>query len=143
MLGQEVTIREDGRERRVTAAEAFLLHMTKRGLDGDSAAARSLMAAIEAAREVHGPGGYGASQTIVVSWISPGTVNSAMEALRMGTKLDRYRPTARMVIEPWLVEEALARFGDKRLSRDEQAKVVKATRTPHKVRWPDWWEVRP
>ncbi len=70
-------------------------------------------------------------------------MNSAMEALRIGTKLDRYRPTARIAIEPWLVEEALARFGDKRLSRDEQAKVVKATRTPHKVRWPDWWEVRP
>ena len=24
----------------------------------------------------------------------------------------------------------------------EQAKVVRATRTPHKVRWPEWWGVR-
>jgi hypothetical protein len=39
VLGQEVTIRENGRERRVTAAEAFLPQLTKRGLDGDSAAA--------------------------------------------------------------------------------------------------------
>ena len=45
-----VTIREDGVERRVTAAEAFLLHVTKRGLEGDGAAARAAMAAIEEAR---------------------------------------------------------------------------------------------
>ena len=41
VLGQMVTIREGGVERRVTAAEAFLLHVTKRGLEGDSASARS------------------------------------------------------------------------------------------------------
>ena len=50
VLGQMVTIREDGVERRVTAAEAFLLHVTKRGLEGDGAAARAAMAAIEEAR---------------------------------------------------------------------------------------------
>jgi hypothetical protein len=60
----------------------------------------------------------------------------------MAVKLDRYRPTAKMAIEPWLVEEALSRL-DRRLSRDDQAKVVRATRTPLKVRWPEWWEVMP
>ena len=50
VLGQMVTIREDGVERRVTAAEAFLLHVTKQGLEGDGAAARAAMAAIEEAR---------------------------------------------------------------------------------------------
>src|SRR5262245_9803364 len=39
VLGQEVTIRENGHERRVTAAEAFLLQLAKRALDGDTAAA--------------------------------------------------------------------------------------------------------
>ena len=33
VLGQMVTIRDDGRERRITAAEAFLLHLTKKGLE--------------------------------------------------------------------------------------------------------------
>jgi hypothetical protein len=47
-----------------------------------------------------------------------------------------------MVLEPWLVEEALARLGDRRLSLDEQAKVILAVRAPGKVRWPDWWEIR-
>jgi hypothetical protein len=38
VLGQMVTIREDGVERRVTAAEALLLQITKKGLEGNPAA---------------------------------------------------------------------------------------------------------
>jgi hypothetical protein len=64
------------------------------------------------------------------------------QALRIGTVLDRFRETARMVLEPWIVEAALARFAEKRLT-PEQEVVVKATRTPAKVRWPDWWVFRP
>ncbi len=144
VLGQMVTVREDGEERRVTAAEAFLLHIAKRGLEGDGAAARTAMAAIEEARAARGTrAGVGIPQRIVVRFVSPGTVNCALEPLRMAAKLDRFRETARMAIEPWLVEEALSRFGDRRLMRDEQATIVRATRTPRKVRWPDWWEVMP
>lgn len=73
--------------------------------------------------------------------VDPGTVNLALEPLRMGRKLDRYRDAARMALEPWLLEAALARFGERRLTRDQQQKVVNATRTPYKVNWPDWWEV--
>ena len=142
VLGQMVTIKEGGVERRVTAAEAFLLHMTKRGLDGDGAAARSATAAIEKARSARGARGARDLQAIVHVIVTPGSMNSALEPLRMAGKLDRYRETARMALEPWLVEEALARLGDRRLSRDEQAKVVRAVRTPSKVRWPDWWEIR-
>ena len=50
VLGQMVTVREDGIERRLTAAEAFLLYLTKLGLDGDSSAARHLSTMIEGAR---------------------------------------------------------------------------------------------
>jgi hypothetical protein len=45
-----VTIEEDGVARRVTAVEAFLLYITKRGLDGDSTAARAAIALLEEAR---------------------------------------------------------------------------------------------
>src|SRR5215210_5898887 len=144
VLGQMVTVKEDGVERRVTAAEAFLLHMTKRGLDGDGAAARSAMAVIEDARSARAKSGGGDyTQAIVLTFVEVGSVNSALQPLRMASKLDRYRPSARMLLEPWLVEEALSRFGDRRLSLDEQAKVVRATRTPGKVRWPEWWTIRP
>ena len=47
-----------------------------------------------------------------------------------------------MALEPWIVEAALARFGGRRLTVEKQRIVVDATRTPHKVKWPDWWEIR-
>ena len=143
ILGQMVAIKEGGIKRRVTAAEAFLLYITKRALDGDGAAARAAIAMIEKARPARTANRHGDTRTLVVVFVAPGTVNSALEPLRMASKLDRYRPSARMALEPWLVEQALSRLGDIPLSVEEQAKVVRAVRTPHKVRWPDWWKVRP
>jgi hypothetical protein len=141
VLGQIVVVREEGAERRMSAAEAFLLHIAKRGLEGDSAAARAAMAAIEQARSrrsaVHGEG-----LTIVHQCVAPGSVNCAMRPLRMATKLDPYRETSRMALEPWLVEAAIARLGEHRLGVSEQRTIVAATRMPHKVRWPSWWQVR-
>ena len=141
VLGQMVKIRESGAERRVTAAEAFLLQLTKRGLEGDDAAARASLSVIDEARERQGAGQSQIS-AIVRVLVAPGSVTSALEPLRMARKLDPYRETARMVIEPWLVEAALARLS-RPLSPTDQRIVVKATRTPHKVRWPKWWTENP
>jgi hypothetical protein len=129
VLGQEVTIRENGRERRVTAAEAFLLRLAKLGLDGDIAAAGAAIAAIGDMRGTDVP--CPRSINTVVKFVDPGCVSDAVECLRIGTKLDRYRETARMVLEPWIV------------ALQQQEVVLKATRTPIKVRWPDWWVVMP
>ena len=141
VLGQIVKIREDGAERRVTAAEAFLLQLTKRGLEGDDAAARASLAVIEEARERQGAGQSRISAIVHVC-VAPGSVTPALEPLRMARKLDPYRETARMALEPWLVEAALARLC-RPLSLTDQRIVVKATRTPHKVRWPKWWTENP
>jgi hypothetical protein len=139
ILGQMVTIREDGTTRRVTAAEAFLLKLTKSGLEGDSAATRSSLAAIEHAREQHNAGLGGSRISFIVREIvAPGSVASALQPLRMARKLDPYRETAQIALEPWLVEAALARL-DRRLSPADQRTIMRATRTPHRVRWPDWW----
>ncbi len=140
VLGQKVVIREDGAERKVTAAEAFLLHLAKCGLEGDGTATRAALAAIEEARA---QGHYGQKHnidTLIITVVSPGNPNRAMEPLRMATKLDRFRHTARIVLEPWLVEAALARLGERRLTLAEQVTVMRATRTPHKATWPAWWE---
>ena len=142
VLGQEVIVRENGRERRVTAEEAFLLKLTKDGLDGDTAAARAMIAVLAGVRSTDDAVPEG-STLIDLCFVSPGSVNTAVEPLRIGTTLDRYRKTARMVLEPWIVEAALARFGEKRLTIEEQEIVLKATRTPRKVRWPDWWVAKP
>ena len=141
VLGQIVTIREGGSERRVTAAEAFLLKLAKRGMEGDSAAARASLAVIEQARQRHGTGQSQAS-AITVNFVEPGSVTTALEPLRMARKLDRYRKTVRIVLEPWLVEAALARLPHT-LSSADQRTILKATRTPHKVRWPKWWSEHP
>ena len=135
VLGQMVTIREDGTERRVTAAEAFLLQLTKRGLEGDSAAARASLAVIEQAGQRHGQSQV---ETLTIEFVEPGSVTTALVPLRMARKLDRYRDTVRVVLEPWLVEAALARLKGA-LSPTDQRTIVQATRTPQKVRWPKWW----
>jgi len=141
VLGQIVKIREGGAERPVTAAEAFLLQLTKRGLEGDDAAARASLAVIEEARERQGAGQSRISAIVHVC-VAPGSVTPALEPLRMARKLDPYRETARMALEPWLVEAALARLSQP-LGPTDQRVVVKATRTPHKVRWPKWWSENP
>jgi len=141
VLGQMVKIREGGAERHVTAAEAFVLQLTKRGLEGDGAAARESLAMIEQARERQGAGQSPISTIVLVS-VVPGSVTSALEPLRMAKKLDPYRETARIALEPWLVEAALARLG-RTLSPAEQRTIINATRTPHKVRWPEWWSENP
>ena len=141
VLGQMVKIREGGAERHVTAAEAFLLQLRKRALEGDGAAARECLAMIEQAREQQGAG-QSPITTIVLVGVAPGGVTSALEPLRMAKKLDQCRETARMVLEPWLVEAALARLPQP-LSPADQRIVVKATRTPRKVRWPEWWSENP
>lgn len=140
VLGQMVTILEDGRERRVTAAEAFLLHLTKRGLEGDSAAARASLAAIENAR-----GARGRNEPmvgcIITHYVSPGSVGTGLDALGIAIKLKRYSADAFYKLKPWIVEAALARLGDRRLTTKEQEIVLRATHSPNKVRWPEWWSV--
>lgn len=142
VLGQRVTIREGGIERKVTAAEAFLLQLAKRGLEGDISAARNTMTAIAEGENARVVDTFGLS-VIVRQIVAPGSVNTALQPLRMAKKLDPYRETARMALEPWIVEAALARLGERHLTVEEQRTVLKATRTPRKVNWPDWWEVLP
>ena len=137
VLGQIVTMREGGAERRVTAAEAFLILLAKRGVEGNGAAARILLDLLKDAR--NGNPSRVSAQYILVAL---GSMASALEPLRMAKKLDRYRETARLVLEPWLVEAALARLPQP-LSPADQRIVVNATRTPQKVRWPEWWSEHP
>ena len=141
VLGQMVTIREGGTKRRVTAVEAFLLQLAKLGVEGNGAAASAALAAIEEAKERHAVGGPRVS-VIVRVIIDPGSVTYALEPLRMARKLDPYHETARIALEPWLVEAALARL-PQILSPADQRTIVKATRTPRKVRWPEWWSEHP
>ena len=141
VLGQMVTIKEDGRERRVTAAEAFLLQLAQKGLAGDSAAARASLEAIESARlktaeSVSGP------MRIIVTAVDSGA-DAIIGTLGIGKlkyPTDEHR--VRWELNPWIVVKALDRLGDRQLTITEQKEVWGATRTPHKVEWPAWWTYR-
>jgi hypothetical protein len=133
-----VTIREGGTERRVTAAEAFLLQLAKRGIEGDGAAARASLALIEQARNKRSE--YGILGEVLL--MAGGSLTPALEQLRMAKILDPYGKTERMALEPWLVQAALARLPQP-LSPADQRTVLNATRTPNKVRWPEWWSEHP
>src|SRR5947209_9731165 len=98
VLGQMVTIREGGVERDVTQEEAFLLQLAKMGLEGDGVAARTALKLMDeiATRK-------GALRHFIIRLrrvlVHPGSVTSALIALRMARKLDPFRSTARMVLE--------------------------------------------
>jgi len=141
VLGQMVTIREDGRERRITAAEAFLLQLTQKGLAGDGAAARSSLEAIEAARATRGEDQPTIS-VIVYKSIGSGA-DAVLDTLNLaGLKYPSDKNRVRWEINPWIVEAALSRAGERQLSRQEQQEVWSNARTPEKVRWPEWWTFR-
>jgi hypothetical protein len=141
VLGQRVTVREDGAVRQMSAAEAFLLHVTRKGLDGDSAAARAAMTAIEEAKTRRSATDDDRVTVIILKPVSVGSVNTALQALRAAVLLDEFRETARLTLEPWLVEAALERLRTE-LPVAQQRTVWKATRTPWKVAWPEWWQYR-
>lgn len=142
VLGQMVTIREDGRDRRVTAAEAFLLQLTQKGLAGDSAAARASLEAIEAARVEKGKAVM-APTRLVISTISSGA-DAILEPLGIAKlKYPTDEARVRWELNSWIVEAALERLGSRQLSDEEQREVWNATRMPNKVRWPIWWRYFP
>lgn len=140
LLGQMVTIREDGRERRVTAAEAFLLQLTKRGLEGCSASARASLASIEQARAAKRAGPDGVSNFRIV--LRSFGLCCIVEDLGMAVRVNATSTSnVRLELKPWVVQAAVDRMVHKQLSVAEQAIVVASTRTPEKVKWPKGWSV--
>ncbi|MFL6728019.1 MAG: DUF5681 domain-containing protein [Sphingomicrobium sp.] len=141
LLGQMVTVREDGRERRVTAAEAFILQLTKKGLEGDNASARAGLAAIEKARASRV--GHGSNFEIIRVILRAFGSCSVAQDYGLGVKIHAgSKDKVRFMLKPWIVEAALARMVDRRLTVEEQRIVIASVHRPQKVSWPDWWAVR-
>jgi uncharacterized protein DUF5681 len=116
VLGQNVAIRDGGVEKTVTAAEAFLLKLSNEGLKGDGQATRLALAAIHDARTQRFDDQAEHKSSITRVVVAPGSVATAIQPLRIAKKMDRYRKTARILLEPWIVERALARLGSRRLN---------------------------
>lgn len=141
LLGQMVTIRDEGKERRVSAAEAFLLHLTKKGLEGCATSARASLATIEGARASRAARRHGLDPIIITArWFG---LCFIVEDLGMAVRMNaESQARVSLKLKSWIVEEALARMRPGQLSIEQQRVVVVACRTPAEVRWPDWWAVR-
>ncbi len=114
-----VTVREAGIERRViVAAEAFLLYLTKQGLDGDSSAARHLSPMIEGARVRRREFSAQDPREIEPGRCQARKCQRRPRATAHGQKarpvIESMPEPARMTLEPWVVERALDRLGDRR-----------------------------
>ena len=141
LLGQMVTIRENGRDRRVTAAEAFLLQLTKRGLEGCSASARASLASIEHARAARGQQSDETRQIQITRRIFG--LCCIVEDLGMAIRVNpTSKDKVRLELQPWIVQAAVDRMTPGQLNPEEQATVLASTRTPQKVIWPEWWRAR-
>jgi hypothetical protein len=142
VLGRMVTIRDGNATRDVTAEEALIMYIKRRAFEGNDAAHAALEAISRFRLERNPPIAEVDQRPFVVRVLAQGSPNDALRQLKMASKLYPFEKHARMAIEPWLVTLALRRLGDRRLSKGEQEMVMAATRTPKKVKWPDWWEVK-
>lgn len=141
LLGQMVTIREEGHERRVTAAEAFLLQLTKKGLEGCGASTRASLASIEQARVAKKENSDG---TLILRLnIRSFGISCIVEDFGMAVRINpTSKESCRLELKPWIVQAAVDRMSPNQLSHAEQALVLASTRTPDKVTWPEWWAAR-
>lgn len=138
VLGQIVTVSDEDGERSISVEEAISQNLFKRGLQNNVTANRQLLKIGEAIRAIHSQ--QTEDETLYIQ-IKGGifSMDEQMTLLNMGRKLHRDSPAPRFMLDPWIVEAALARFGDRQLSVEEQRVVWEATRTPNKVEWPAWW----
>ncbi len=137
-----MTIIEEGRERRVSAAEAFLIQLTQRGLAGNSSSARMALDVIAKAKGLRDRL-YPAPIRIETHFVQT-AIERPLELLGMVTnKYTKDETRTRVELNPWIVKMALERLDWIGLSEEEQRIVWEATRTPHKVKWPDWWSYKP
>lgn len=140
VLSLTIPVVLNGERTLLSAEEALLLDLRIKARGGDSAAAELLAEFSDLAASIDE---LDENQVFKVRRVivAPGSVTHELELLRMAKKFDRESKKTYMKLEPWIVEAALDRLGDKQLSLEEQRNVLSATRTPHKVAWPRWWQI--
>ena len=66
--------------------------------------------------------------TIVRVIVSPDNPNYALRLLKMAVKLYPFQPHAQIKLEPWLVQRALDRLGDRRLNATQRSSLERRGR---------------
>jgi hypothetical protein len=136
------TGRVHGKEKRMTRLQ-FLLHaINMKAIKGDSCmtavlAGKYLQERLQQQKR-DAANGLGFEVDHDQSWIAADPFQQVLRQLRITNR----RTCSRVLLEPWVVEAALARFGERRLSLAEQTEVLRSASKPATVAWPDWWEIR-
>lgn len=143
LFGRKVKITERGEAREVSAAEAFLLQLCSQGLKGKPRYTKIALSALEQGKHFTLNAERIKAGAFLIHFYETDSLNHALEPLGMVQRLGEGSSSLRVALKPWLVQAALMRLGDRRLTPDEQRIVLDATHKPHKVFWPDWWQVRP
>ena len=92
------------------------------------------LADIRMRRKIFNNGGYVYNHHLEVT-----RIDIAIRHLELVDILWPKSPSARWVINPWLVSAALERMKEGELTREEREGIYVRTRTPHHVDWPNWW----
>lgn len=141
-LYEQVEVSIQGEMCKISRAEALLHELNRRALSGDEDIARLLRASY--AREVMER--WRRKEHIVISSViirDGDDDNEKFGEYLQHLHIANRRTVWRTLLQPWAINAALQRIGERRLNREEQAVVVRSASTPRKVEWPDWWEVLP
>jgi hypothetical protein len=79
-------------------------------------------------------------RALSISYIWPDSLEGTIHALRGGDVVYANSASARMLLEPWVIEFGFSLLGERTLSRQEQRIVLYFARHPKRTRWPSWWE---
>lgn len=137
-LDERVKVKVNGRAREITRLQNLLFKLELMAAKGDEDIRKLLLEfglKVEAARYRHNrePDQLYFSQD---AWINDlGFFHRHLKDVEILSQRSRKYH----LMMPWIVELALARLEPGALNDEEQVVVVRATSTPEKVRWPDWW----
>ncbi|MEN9924540.1 MAG: hypothetical protein RL268_666 [Pseudomonadota bacterium] len=134
-LDEEVAVCWNGQLRQVTRGQLILLKMLTRAQEGYAGVSRALID-LGAEQLLH-EWKRKEPEVIVLRWF--GAEQRQEPLLTAFTRLQIIRRRRGMLmLEPWIVERAVARL-ERELTELEQIAVVRATTMPRKVNWPNWW----
>lgn len=130
--------------RRMTRREAIMRFARDRALSLNDPKLTSLL--IEADRKLRQAAAqldYRTLHTVIAPGSGPGgpTLQDVIVELGLGKVINGGHSAQRVAFYPEPVTLALQELGDQQLSRDEQKLVLAFTLTPHKVDWPDYWDL--
>jgi hypothetical protein len=141
----EKTLTVTGRSgtRELTMEETLRLQTYQRALNGDRMASREVLEWIKKRHAWFAKNGPKARPPAITRYISPDPDNADAALMLLGivargpARAEFGEDQARLLLEPWAVQEALRRRrGGQRLTDEERDWIRRCTRDPDSLRWP-------